>query len=277
MRRLPFSSSQVFHVWRCWTYNLKINNQNLGLISPPAAMFAVQLTRELWLLSVTPSCRRSASAQTRWDNWAAGRAVTLPSLCCFQDDELQKLRESFRMKLVETLSSELHPSLLTAPNSNPQTAAGHASRSQHGREDERLKLEKEEGLIPESKLEDFRKRLRDFLDLKGSPGPKRRKRDDDWGGFKWPRKLHSCFFSFLTHECTSDLSNSSYMTFTHKMKEKLPVAVSCSKGPSSDVISLCEKPSETERSAMETTRLTVRVTGNTLVCSAFIGLFPRCF
>lgn len=83
------------------------------------------------------------------------------------------------MKLVETLSSELHPSLLTAPNSNPQTATGHASRSQHGREDERLKLEKEEGLIPESKLEDFRKRLRDFLDLKGSPGPKRRKRDDD--------------------------------------------------------------------------------------------------
>lgn len=56
------------------------------------------------------------------------------------------------------------------------------------------------------------------------------------------KTLHSCFFSFLTRECTSDLSNSSYMT----------VAASCSKWSSSDVISLCEKPSETERSAMET-------------------------
>lgn len=62
---LPFSSSHVFHVWRCWMYNLKINHQNLGLISLPAAMFAVQLMCELWLLSVMPSCRRSASVQTR--------------------------------------------------------------------------------------------------------------------------------------------------------------------------------------------------------------------
>lgn len=83
------------------------------------------------------------------------------------------------MKLVETLSSELHPSLLTAPKSNLQPAAGRASRLQHGREDESLKLEKEEGLIPESKLEDFRKRLRDFLDLKASPAPKRKRREDD--------------------------------------------------------------------------------------------------
>lgn len=60
------------------------------------------------------------------------------------------------------------------------------------------------------------------------------------------------------------------------MKEKLPVAVSCSKRPSSDVLGLCVKPSETERSAMEMARLTACVTGNTLVCSAFIGLFPRC-
>ncbi|XP_026039912.1 E3 ubiquitin-protein ligase TRIM33 isoform X2 [Astatotilapia calliptera] len=130
---------------------LKSISDRLTLRRPPPYQTAAELVSDMWTLFKDAS----------------------------QDDELQKLRESFRMKLVETLSSELHPSLLTAPNSNPQTAAGHASRSQHGREDERLKLEKEEGLIPESKLEDFRKRLRDFLDLKGSPGPKRRKRDDD--------------------------------------------------------------------------------------------------
>lgn len=130
---------------------LKSISDRLTLRRPPPYQTATELVSDMWTLFKDAS----------------------------QDDELQKLRESFRMKLVETLSSELHPSLLTAPNSNPQTAAGHASRSQRGREDESLKLEKAEGLIPESKLEDFRKRLRDFLDLKGSPGPKRRKRDDD--------------------------------------------------------------------------------------------------
>ncbi|XP_035772410.1 proteoglycan 4-like [Neolamprologus brichardi] len=130
---------------------LKSISDRLTLRRPPPYQTAAELVSDMWTLFKDAS----------------------------QDDELQKLRESFRMKLVETLSSELHPSLLTAPNSNPQTAAGHASRSQHGREDEKLKLEKEEGLIPESKLEDFRKRLRDFLDLKGSPGPKRKKRNDD--------------------------------------------------------------------------------------------------
>ncbi|XP_063344679.1 E3 ubiquitin-protein ligase TRIM33 [Pelmatolapia mariae] len=127
---------------------LKSISDRLTLRRPPPYQTAAELVSDMWTLFKDAS----------------------------QEDEL---RESFRMKLVETLSSELHPSLLTAPNSNPQPAAGRASRSQHGREDESLKLVKEEGLIPESKLEDFRKRLRDFLDLKGSPGPKRKKREND--------------------------------------------------------------------------------------------------
>ncbi|CAI5661597.1 unnamed protein product [Oreochromis niloticus] len=130
---------------------LKSISDRLTLRRPPPYQTAAQLVSDMWTLFKDAS----------------------------QDDELQKLQESFRMKLVETLSSELHPSLLTAPKSNLQPAAGRASRLQHGREDESLKLEKEEGLIPESKLEDFRKRLRDFLDLKASPAPKRKRREDD--------------------------------------------------------------------------------------------------
>lgn len=79
------------------------------------------------------------------------------------------------------MSSVLHPSLLTAPTAAPQPVASCAESSRRSREEERERssVEEEADLRPGSKLKQFRKRLRDFLDLKGSPGAKRAKREDE--------------------------------------------------------------------------------------------------
>lgn len=132
---------------------LKLISDRLTLRRPPPYQTAAQLVSDMWALFTDGS----------------------------QDAELNKLQESFQKKLVETLGPVLHPSLLTAPTPNPQPAAGCADGSQYSGEEESesSKVEEEEELIPGSKLKDFRKRLRDFLDLKGSPGRKRGKREDE--------------------------------------------------------------------------------------------------
>lgn len=73
-----------------------------------------------------------------------------------------ELQHSFQEKLEETFGSDLHPSLLTAPAPDTPGGPEGPSGSPGGRGDE-------------SKLKDLRKRLRDFLDLKGPSAAKRPK------------------------------------------------------------------------------------------------------
>ncbi|XP_069392814.1 transcription intermediary factor 1-alpha isoform X2 [Paralichthys olivaceus] len=72
-------------------------------------------------------------------------------------DDLMNLRQSFRTKLRETFSSELRPTNREKLDSNQRHPESRATS--------------------ESLLKKTRKRLREFLDLRGCPGPKRTKTD----------------------------------------------------------------------------------------------------
>ncbi|XP_038128508.1 transcription intermediary factor 1-beta-like [Cyprinodon tularosa] len=98
-----------------------------------------------------------------------------------QDASLTELQQNFQKKLVETLGSELHPSLLKPPNcSDPTEPSSSANTSRKKRELEEDEEEEEE-CMSESRLQLLRKRLRDFLDLRGGSAanrPKKRKQED---------------------------------------------------------------------------------------------------
>ena len=103
-----------------------------------------------------------------------------PFLCRFQDDALHKLQQSFQKKLMESLGSELHPSLLIAPNAETPPSAGSPSSSLSSDKDEksdRSKVKEEAELMSDSKIKNLRKRLRDFLGLRSQSAAKREKRE----------------------------------------------------------------------------------------------------
>uniref|UniRef100_A0AAQ5ZJ20 B box-type domain-containing protein n=1 Tax=Amphiprion ocellaris TaxID=80972 RepID=A0AAQ5ZJ20_AMPOC len=87
-----------------------------------------------------------------------------------QDHALDQLQQSFQKKLEETLSSELHPSVLKAPNSRPADD----SLSGDSTKDKTMDKDKDEQMLT-SKLSQIRKRLRDLLDVKNPPRTKRTK------------------------------------------------------------------------------------------------------
>ncbi|KAM4735517.1 uncharacterized protein trim33l isoform 2-T2 [Anableps anableps] len=81
-----------------------------------------------------------------------------------QGNRLVVLQRSFQRKLVETLGSELPPSLLVAPNPafGPEGPSG--------------SFDCGENFLSESKVKVLKKRLKDFLDLKGPSAAKRPKK-----------------------------------------------------------------------------------------------------
>ncbi|KAK5605501.1 hypothetical protein CRENBAI_011292 [Crenichthys baileyi] len=95
-----------------------------------------------------------------------------------QGSPLMELQHSFRKKLVETLGSELHPSLLMAPNASmlcdPEGPSSSANTTVLCSR-EMPKQTEEDDFMSELKLKALRKRLRDFLDLRGTPAAKRPK------------------------------------------------------------------------------------------------------
>ncbi|XP_072249482.1 uncharacterized protein trim33l [Leuresthes tenuis] len=92
-----------------------------------------------------------------------------------QDDALHKLQQSFQEKLMESLGSELHPSLLIAPNAETPPSAGSPLSSEE--ESDTSRVEEEAELMWDSKIKNLRKRLRDFLGLKSQSAAKREKRE----------------------------------------------------------------------------------------------------
>ncbi|KAM4579686.1 uncharacterized protein trim33l isoform 2-T2 [Odontesthes bonariensis] len=93
-----------------------------------------------------------------------------------QDDALQKLQQSFQKKLVESLGSELHPSLLIAPNAETPPSPRSPSSDKDEKSDT-SKVKEEAELMSDSKLKNLRKRLRDFLGLRSQSAAKREKRE----------------------------------------------------------------------------------------------------
>lgn len=84
-----------------------------------------------------------------------------------QDNALDELQKSFQRKLKETLSSELHPSVLTPPQSRP------ANDSLNGSSTTDKTMDKDK----QSKILQIRKRLRELLDVKNPPRTKMTKMD----------------------------------------------------------------------------------------------------
>ncbi|KAM4568039.1 uncharacterized protein trim33l [Fundulus diaphanus] len=123
---------------------------------------------ELMLISERLSHRLSppydTPAQVVSDLWRLFRDAS-------QGSPLMDLQQSFQEKLMETLGSELPPSLLMPPNTNTLIDPGGPSSPASTRMSE----ETEEDFMSKSKLTVLRKRLRDFLDLKGTSAAKRSK------------------------------------------------------------------------------------------------------
>ncbi|XP_038568332.1 transcription intermediary factor 1-beta [Micropterus salmoides] len=98
------------------------------------------------------------------------------------DDALNELQESFQSREMEIFSSELHPSALTPPSGEGEDPAVRRPlgplRAEVEEEDlkgSEVTPKKQEVITSESELKKTRKRLRDFLDLMGTSGPKRTK------------------------------------------------------------------------------------------------------
>lgn len=80
-----------------------------------------------------------------------------------------ELQQSFQKRLVETLGSELPPSLLKAPpHGNAPPPRGNAPPP-------RGPMDSGENLLSESQVKVLKKRLKDLLDLKGPAAAKRPK------------------------------------------------------------------------------------------------------
>ncbi|XP_060937479.1 transcription intermediary factor 1-alpha [Limanda limanda] len=109
----------------------------------------------LMLMSERLSLHRPPAYQTPGefvsDVWSLFKQTTS------SQDDLMNLRQSFRNKLMETFNSELGPTNRKKLDSNPRGP--------------------ESGSTSESLLKKTRKRLREFLDMRGQPGPKRTKTD----------------------------------------------------------------------------------------------------
>lgn len=103
-----------------------------------------------------------------------------PFLCCLQTDVFKELQQSFQEKLVEILGSELHPSLLIAPNADTPSSPG-SPASLLGSDmldaEEEASAAAQERHLTESRLKDVKKRLKDFLHTKTQHLAKRAKRE----------------------------------------------------------------------------------------------------
>ncbi|XP_044062713.1 mucin-5AC isoform X2 [Siniperca chuatsi] len=151
---------QRFGVWS----HLKLMSDRLTLRRPPAYQTAAELLSDIWSLFNDVSQ---------------------------DDDVLNKLQESFQIREMETFSSELNPSVPMPPSSSRNTegdrsAVGRPRRPLdteasggdtvvEGSKRSKVTSEEQEVITSKSKLKTTRKRLREFLDLVGTPGSKRTK------------------------------------------------------------------------------------------------------
>ncbi|XP_047453617.1 transcription intermediary factor 1-alpha isoform X2 [Mugil cephalus] len=94
------------------------------------------------------------------------RALLEDASSRYHGDALMELKQSFQKKLEETLSSELHPSVLIKPAARARGPNMSLSGEDEDEESERSKVREEAESRP--RLRETRKRLRNYLDLMGT-------------------------------------------------------------------------------------------------------------